>query len=300
MSSLSIAHSDVSSRDQCHWRTLPRSFGFTLVELLVVLAIIGVLVGLLLPAVQAAREAARRTACMNNISQLCLGLHHFEFSMEHLPSGSINPEGPIRSEELGQHVSWTIQLLPYIEQQSAYEHFDMEAGAYAAENKDVRSYTIPTYNCASNPMKPRPDNQGDLIGECHFSGSHHDNEVQIAEDNNGLFFLNSKVRYAEILDGSSQTIMLGESIPYDQDLGWVSGTRASLRNVANFNDRANRKLGSRTTPGPLTVGGFGSFHQGGAQFGFADGSVRFLTDSINPDLLRQFANRADGELLTSE
>ena len=77
---------------------------FTLVELLVVIAIIGILVGLLLPAVQAAREAARRCMCMNNIAQLALAVHLHEFGTEHLPSGVINANGPIRNEPIGQHL----------------------------------------------------------------------------------------------------------------------------------------------------------------------------------------------------
>ncbi len=79
---------------------------FTLVELLVVIAIIGILVGLLLPAVQAAREAARRCQCENNLAQIGLALHHFEFNMEHFPSGTTNPTGPIRTEAQGEHISW--------------------------------------------------------------------------------------------------------------------------------------------------------------------------------------------------
>ena len=120
-----------------------RRVAFTLVELLVVIAIIGILVGLLLPAVQAAREAARRVSCMNNMTQLGLGMHHHEFSLEHLPSGVINPDGPIRNEASGQHVGWVVQILPYIEQQHAYKHFDIAAGAYAEVNHE-RVRNIPT------------------------------------------------------------------------------------------------------------------------------------------------------------
>ena len=103
--------------------------GFTLVELLVVIAIIGVLVALLLPAVQAAREAARRSSCLNNLSQLALAVHNYEFAVENLPAGTINPDGPIRSEPIGQHVSWLVQILPYVEMRNVYDAFDQQAGA---------------------------------------------------------------------------------------------------------------------------------------------------------------------------
>ena len=76
-------------------------------------------------------EAARRTQCLNNLSQLGLAVHNFEFSMEYLPAGVINLEGPIRTEPEGQHVSWAVQILPFIEQSNAYRLFDQDAGAYA-------------------------------------------------------------------------------------------------------------------------------------------------------------------------
>src|SRR6476660_8482895 len=116
--------------------------GFTLVELLVVIAIIGVLVALLLPAVQAAREAARRVACLNNITQLGLSLHNYEFHFETLPPGVSNPEGPIRNEPQGNHVSWIVRVLPYLEQNALSRRFDQAAGAYADGNSEVRSTRI--------------------------------------------------------------------------------------------------------------------------------------------------------------
>lgn len=279
-----------------------RRIGFTLVELLVVIAIIGILIGLLLPAVQAAREAARRSSCMNNMSQLGLALHHFDFSMEHLPSGSINEEeGPVRSEASGQHVSWTVQILPYMEQQAAYEHFDMEAGAYAAVNRDVRAITIPTLLCSSNPRPTLEADDGKSIGLSHYAGNHHDSESPIDADSNGLLFLNSKIRYSQIVDGSSQTILLGEMVPVNEPLGWASGTRATLRNVGSLNDRElYDPFTPQTSLGPLDVGGFGSHHTGGVQFAFADGSVQFLSEKTDKVLLHQLAHRADGELLVQE
>ena len=270
---------------------------FTLVELLVVIAIIGILVGLLLPAVQAAREAARRTKCANNLTQLGLAVHLFEFSAEHLPSGVINPDGPIRNEEIGQHVSWTVQILPFIEQRNAYKQFDQQAGTYASQNEPVRRLPIPTLRCPSSPARP-PENGPGLSD---YAGCHHDREAPIDADNNGLLFLNSKVRYSEILDGSSQTILLGEVIAFPASFGWASGTRATLRNTSGFEELKNSPNDTDLPESDsLFVGGFGSHHIGGAQFTFADGSTRFLSNRINPELFRQYGNRADGELLVNE
>ncbi len=277
--------------------------GFTLVELLVVIAIIGVLVGLLLPAVQAAREAARRSSCSNNVSQLGLAIHQHEFSVEHLPSGVINPTGPIRSEMIGQHVSWTVQILPFIEQRNLYNHFDFEKGAYATENAPVRAARVPTLLCPSNPESYKSGDDNQAIGMCHYAGSHHDSETPIDVDNNGLLFLNSKIRYAEITDGSSQTILIGEMLPHRSHLGWVSGTRSSLRNVSGFEKSKTQWLEAGSDEavlqGPLDVGGFGSHHVGGAQFSLADGSIHFFTHSIDKRLIEQLANRADGEILVN-
>ncbi len=281
------------------FRTRMRA-AFTLVELLVVIAIIGVLVGLLLPAVQAAREAARRVSCSNNMTQLGLGIHHFEFSMEHLPSGVINPDGPIRHEEIGKHVSWVVQILPFIEQQSVANHFDIDAGTYAPENADARAVSIPTMLCPSFPGERVLTADGDRAGTNNYAGCHHDREAPIDSDNNGVLFLNSRLRYSEILDGGSQTIMIGELIPGPGSLGWASGTRATLRNTSGFIDRQAWPNDLDAETGSLDVGGFGSFHPGGAQFGFADGSTRFLTHSIDEVLFRQLGNRADGELLKEE
>ncbi len=286
--------------------------GFTLVELLVVMAIIGVLMGLLLPAVQAAREAARRSSCLNNMAQLGLAMQHHDFSVEHLPSGVINPTGPIRSEPIGMHVSWAVQILPYIEQPNLYNAFDFSLGAYAPENQRVRSCIVSTFLCPSNPgisLHRSAAESESPVAESHYAGCHHDGEAPIAEDNNGLLFLNSKIRYAEILDGSSQTILLGELKPDAEQLGWASGTRSTLRNPEGFGQQQTYTApaegmggGAPVKPeiklGSLDVGTFDSFHVGGATFGLADGATRFLTYSIDSQLLRQLANRADGELLS--
>jgi prepilin-type N-terminal cleavage/methylation domain-containing protein/prepilin-type processing-associated H-X9-DG protein len=275
---------------------------FTLVELLVVIAIIGVLVGLLLPAVQSAREAARRTVCVNNLVQLNLAAHQFEFAHEHLPAGVLNPDGPIRNEELGQHVSWMVQLLPYLEQQMLFSRFDIDAGVYAPINRELRYIRVPIFNCPSF-QSPFMDNTNAVAPSC-YAGCHHDQEAPINSDNNGLLFLNSRVSYTEIFDGSSNTVLLGEIMPVAADLGWASGTRATLRNTGSFIDgwnlvqqQQNVQLQLEEQPGSMRVGGFTSLHPGGANFAFADGSVRFISQAIDPNLFRLLGNRADGELI---
>lgn len=280
--------------------SLPNRRGFTLVELLVVIAIIGILVGLLLPAVQAAREAARRASCVNNLMQLGLAVHHFDYNMEHLPSGVIDASGPIRNEARGLHVSWLVQILPHIEEGNAYRKFDRAAGAYAETNQAVRQHQISLLMCPSDPMVYRSEQ----IAHSSYMGCYHATEAPINDDNNGLLFLNSQIRFAEILDGSSSTLLLGEGPIAQDSLGWVSGTRATLRNASGIEnpdysaamnppevDADNAEVDS------LYVGGFGSWHTGGGNFVFADGAVKFLSRNIDPKTLEHLGNRADGELI---
>lgn len=277
----------------------PRRDAFTLVELLVVIAIIGVLVGLLLPAVQAAREAARRVSCMNNMMQLGLAIHHFEFSAEQLPAGSINPTGPIRNEAIGNHTSWVVQILPFIEQQALYEHLDRSVSMYAAANRDARSRSIATMLCPSFPGPSHVTGEGTKWGTSSYAGCHHEVEAPIDADNHGLLFLNSAIRFSDIRDGASQTILLGEIKPSPTSLGWASGTRATLRNTGGF-DQGRWPDEVSVETGSLTVGGFGSLHAGGANFVIADGSIRFYTDMVDAELFRQLGHRADGELPVEE
>jgi prepilin-type N-terminal cleavage/methylation domain-containing protein/prepilin-type processing-associated H-X9-DG protein len=283
--------------------------GFTLVELLVVIAIIGVLVALLLPAIQAAREAARRVSCINNITQLGISVHNYEFHHEVLPSGVINPDGPIRNEPIGQHVSWIVTILPYIEQTVMYRKFDIELGAYAPENAEVRSAQAGTLRC---PSYPGPDyyDEGRTIANSNYAACYNDSEAPIDVKNNGLMFLNSRVRYSDIFDGSSNTLLLSEfRYPEEGLLGWVSGTRATLRNTSMIEKNRPRYPQNAQFPDdgmteppvdPFFVGGFSSAHAGGVNAAFADGSTRFISAEIDPAILRLYGNRSDGEIIKSE
>ena len=276
--------------------------GFTLVELLVVIAIIGVLVALLLPAVQSAREAARRTSCLNNTTQIGLAIHNFEFHFESLPPGVTNEGGPIRNEPQGIHVSWIVKILPYLEQRVLADRFDQTAGAYADKNAEIRAVRIRLLECPSDGQPYI--NQPATVARSSYVGCHHDVEAPIDDDNHGLLFLNSKVQYSEIYDGSSATILLGEALTSPDSLGWVSGTRATLRNTSAI-ESPRPLLGSPTAAaqdekekvGSLVVGGFGSHHPGGLNVNFADGSTRYLSQNTEPTVLRQLGNRADGEIM---
>jgi prepilin-type N-terminal cleavage/methylation domain-containing protein len=276
---------------------------FTLVELLVVIAIIGILIALLLPAIQAAREAARRTSCVNNEVQVALAVHNYEFHFETLPAGVTNPTGPIRSEPQGNHVSWICRILPYMEENTLFKHFDAALGAYDPANAPVRATQIATLQCSSEPSEFY--NEGHTIAHSSYVGCHNDVEAPIDKDNHGLLFLNSKIRYSEIEDGSSKTILLSEARVSPDGLGWVSGTRATLRNTGtepNIRSTTAPELAADAPPkeqpaNSLAVGGFSSRHPGIINVALADGSVRAISDTIEPALFRQLGNRADGQIM---
>src|SRR5262245_62055732 len=196
--------------------------GFTLVELLVVMAIIGILVALLLPAVQAARESARRAACQNQLSQLILAVGHYEMAHGVYPPGTVDAKGPILNGPVGYHHNWLIQILPYIEEAPVYKAIDHQQSVYHAKNKSIRNLPLQLAAC------PSARSSGTT---CDYAACHHDVEAPIDTTNNGVFFLNSRIRYDDVSDGSSHTLFLGEKITDVWDMEWVSGTRATLRNT---------------------------------------------------------------------
>ncbi len=204
-----------------------RRTGFTYIEMLTVIAIIGVLVALLLPAVQAAREAARRMSCGNNLQQLILAVQEYESAHQVFPPGTIAAKGPILNIPQGYHHNWVSQILPYLEFEAVARHIDYRAGVYDAANRPPRRQGLKLFRCPSSPAVGP--------GYSDYAGVHNDQEVPIDVDNNGVFFLNSSIRYDDVVDGLSNTIVIGEKATLQGDLGWMSGTRATLRNLGTLN-----------------------------------------------------------------
>ena len=309
--------------------------GFTLVELLVVIAIIGILVSLLLPAVQAAREAARRTQCENNLKQLGTAAHNFHDTFKKLPS-SIRPAGltPL------PRIAGLTFLLPYIEQQTAFEQYDQTKNWSDPANVLVTSQQMATFLCPSSPEPKRLDGlpeaspwTGNLVAVTDYSPTigvdqrlKSANLVDVAGA--GMLTKNGDPRFADVLDGLSNTIMYAESAgrPYV-----YRGTQRIGTNL--LTNRLNAGGWSRPAsdfsvdgssydglafPGPCALnctngedfastpfphpyyGSEGTaeayaFHPGGAHFALGDGSVRFLAQTIG---IREFARlvaRAGGE-----
>ncbi len=278
-------------------RRHPYQHGFTLVELLVVIAIIGVLIGLLLPAVQSAREAARRCSCTNNLAQLGLALHNHEFAFERFPAGVNEESGPIKSLAEGHHVGWIVRLLPFFEQQRLARHFSIEDGVYADTNAAVRSVVIGPLLCPSSPTPSVRESGGHRVAVSNYAGCSNAVEAPIDDDNNGVLFLNSRIRFSDIADGSSNTLVIAERRGSEGDLGWTSGTRSTLRTTSPILRRTDETWINDATPeDPLFVGGFGSHHVGGLNVGLGDGAVRFLSENVDAEVLRQLGDRADGEL----
>ena len=302
---------------------------FTLVELLVVMAIIGIMISLILPAVQSARETARRAQCQNNLVQLVLAVNNYEMAHGVYPPGTVDSTGPIHNIESGYHHNWVSQLLPYIDQQAAYAHVDRQVSVYHKNNAEVRKLGIRVLRCPSSAWLSGK-------GYSEYAGTHHSVEAPIDVDNNGVFFLNSRIRYQDIRDGTSQTFFLGEKLTMPGDLGWMSGTNGTLRNTGTpLNDILSMASGDpksvdgphdapgaatsddeetsddkETESGPVSttstaqndtvVGGFSSYHPGGANFAFGDGSLRFISETISITVYEQLGNRQDGQLLDTD
>ncbi len=274
-----------------------RSHAFTLVELLVVIAIIGVIVGLLLPSVQAVRETARRSACESNLIRLSLAITSYQDHHLYYPVGTLNPTGPIRNEPDGYHHNWIEALLENLDRTVIADAIDSDVSVYAPENKDVRGLRMDLLFCPSaTAVEP--------YTSC-YAGIHHSSETPIDSDNNGVFMLNTPTTQDDVTDGLSYTLFLGEKLSHpSDDLGWLSGTRSTIRNAGgglnarDVNMQAKFDLSgvAQGVDPALYVGSLASHHPEGVHLLTGGGEVTFRATSIDNFLLQQLANKSDGEI----
>jgi prepilin-type N-terminal cleavage/methylation domain-containing protein len=282
---------------------------FTLIELLVVIAILGALVGLLLPAVQKVREAANRSACANNLRQLGLALHHFH---------DINGFVPESNGVVPAHHSWVYFILPLIEQEGVYKLYDPNSNWFNVRNKDAVGRQIRTMQCPSAPFLDRTDPSFQFPPACaDYTVTKGVNEVlpliglvPPTPDFSGVLTDFDTTRFADVIDGLSNTIMLAEDAGRWQV--WQNGQLlpVELGGYASGGGWADDKnpisLVGSTYDGNTASGGpcpmnctnsneLSSFHPGGAQTAFADASVHFLNQSIPIRILAALITRAGGE-----
>jgi prepilin-type N-terminal cleavage/methylation domain-containing protein/prepilin-type processing-associated H-X9-DG protein len=289
-----------------------RARAFTLVELLVVIAIIGILVALLLPAVQAAREAARRTECGNNLHQMGIALHNYHDTYRSLPSAMIWPNRTI----------WSGLILRQMEQGPLYDTLDfsrpwVEDGSL---NERACGTYLAVYRCPSSTAPRHMDAQGiPRRVPCNYlacaSGTatreYGPPPLVGRADSDGAFFLNSSVRMADILDGTSSTVAIGEAIfSFDirgPDLTginqvvdhWYIGTAEGLENeLSEAMGSTAAAINSVLIPDVYIDEKelcFSSRHPGGAQVVFADGHASFIPETVNQAIWRALGTRAGGE-----
>jgi len=284
-----------------------RRSGFTLVELLVVIAIIGVLVALLLPAVQAAREAARRTQCSNNMKQIGLALHNHHDAKKLFPSGFLHLPGATGGT-MATDTTWVTYILPYMEAQNIFDLADFTLGFGSGDpnhrNAEFSSTQIPGMLCPSNPVGIDPwltFARGSYVGNNGFGplteGPAADKDER-PDEREGMFFLNSKMGFADMTDGSSNTVMVSEVINVkgtDQRgcMHYPEGPLYHHNHTPNSNTPDELRNGAFTsTPQAPAIGTFSGYperlmlvtarsnHPGGVQVLMGDGSVHFVSETV--------------------
>ena len=293
-----------------------RRHAFTLVELLVVIAIIGILIALLLPAVQSAREAARRMQCANNLKQLSLAVHNYASSYGTFPAGHLSglksqtsnsswclPNTDFRGPP------WSVAILPFIEQTTIYDRFDFDKpfsaqdNAYLPEepNSTISKQPLVALQCPSDVNVAGTSGasyrgvQGG--GDTPACGGGAEKPYRVLYLN-GTLYHNSATRFAEIRDGTSNVFLIGESCYTGNGMTWASSHKTTAWALPFMLAAAYLPINSIDTDDAgydYTSATFGSFHPGGCQFAFADGSVHFMPETLDQSIYQQLAIRNDSK-----
>jgi prepilin-type processing-associated H-X9-DG protein len=286
------------------------------VELLVVIAIIGILIALLLPAVQAAREAARRGQCSNNLKQIGLGLHNYHDTHLCFPPGFIDRHG------------WTVNtyLLPFVEQRSLYDQLNTRNAMDLSNTTTLQlartvlnGYLCPSSDESDRSQSPDITINGYKIGVSNYLGIMGTQDLRCwVPGSNGLFFHNSAVKMRDITDGTSNTFAFSERSAHGNWYGgiWAGTTIQQCSGQTNyycgtqgFEALRNALIVTIQSWGLINGTGYqygpSSMHPGGCQFLLADGSVRFVSQTIdaanngptNMSTYQKLGSRNDGQVV---
>ncbi|MGL6193726.1 MAG: DUF1559 domain-containing protein [Thermoguttaceae bacterium] len=297
-----------------------RQSAFTLVELLVVIAIIGILIALLLPAVQAAREAARRMQCTNHLKQLGLAMHNHHDATGQFPRGTLSA-AESNSWTDRHALGWNVFLLPYMEQQATYDYLmqilkqnnadmdlskPLQAGNFdwwTNANPNAATIQISYLRCPSCPMEDT---------NRHLGNNAKTNYVGIAGNDDlylnwqphgfnfrgtGIFYPNSKTTMGTMSDGTSNTLIFGE-IHGRGDSPATTWVGINVGNYLNGILKSTRNHAVYRINAPTSVNQWNpvrSMHTGGANFARGDGSVTFLSETIDPVIYDAAGTCAGGE-----
>ena len=261
------------------WQARMRLRGFTLIELLVVITIIAVLIAMLLPAVQSAREAARRATCLSNLKQMGIALHNYHDAHRVFPPGGLEVRTPLAPA--GRQIAWSVFLLPHLEQAPLYNSIDMSKGFDAPENAVAAATVLPIYIC---PSVPQAEELHSGRGPCQYGGIYGERITSPNSPPKGVLLYERAMRIAEIIDGTSSTVAIGE------DSGFSDGQWINARNVFDQAFAINRA--------PSFENDMRSKHTGGVNALFCDGSARFLGENMDLIVLAALCTRAGGEVVS--